>query len=96
MEAVEKEQILVFKKFDEEKRQVNLTNGQEAYFALLAQDLLDLADKYKRDIDEVHKIFFEVSCERDRLIKVLEGQREGRWMLLEDLALKDDPTISSY
>lgn len=50
-----------------------MTNGQEAYFALLAQDLLDLADKYKRDIDEVHKIFFEVSCQRDKLIKVLEG-----------------------
>ncbi|CDW88076.1 UNKNOWN [Stylonychia lemnae] len=97
LDAAESEQILVFKKFGEEKRQVNLTNGQEAFFALLAQDLMEIADNYKRDIDEVHKIFFEVSCDREKLKKVLDGQKiPGRWQILEDLALKDTKTLSSY
>lgn len=39
-----------------------MTEGKEMYFALLAQDLMSIADKYKRDIDDVHKKFFEVSC----------------------------------
>lgn len=73
MEAVEKEGIIVYKKFDEDQRNVALTNGEAAYFALLASDMLELADKYKRDIDEIHKIFFEVSCDREKLIKILEG-----------------------
>jgi len=51
--------------------------------------MLSLAEKYKRDIEEVHKIFFELSCDRDKLIKYLEGQKVERWLLLEDLALRD-------
>jgi len=56
-----------------EKREVKVTTGQEAYFALLSTELLDLAKKYKRNIEDVHKIFFEVSCNRELLIKCLEG-----------------------
>jgi hypothetical protein len=65
----------VYKKHDEEKRQVNVTSGEEAYFALLAADMLDIAEKYKRDVDDIHKIFFEVSCDREKLIKILDGQK---------------------
>ena len=36
MDAVEKEGIVVFKKSDYDKRQVKVSNGEEAYFALLA------------------------------------------------------------
>jgi hypothetical protein len=63
--------------------------------------MLDLADKYRRDVDEVHKIFFEVSCDRDRLVRILEaggssGLGRERWQLLEDLALKDGPEVEAY
>ena len=59
----------MYKKHDEEKRQVNVTSGEEAYFALLAADMLDIAEKYKRDVDDIHKIFFEVSCDRKNSLK---------------------------
>ncbi len=66
---------MVYKKHDEEKRQVNISSPDEAFFALLATDMLDLAEKYKRDVDEMHRMFFEVNCDRDKLIKMLDGQK---------------------
>jgi hypothetical protein len=61
LDAVEKEGILVYKNDSADrdgKRQVKLTNGEEAYFALLAQDMLNLAEKYKRDVEHIHRLFF--------------------------------------
>ena len=52
-----------------------VTEGEVAFFALLASDMLDLAEKYKRDVDDVHRLFFEVSCDREKLIKLLEGSQ---------------------
>jgi hypothetical protein len=55
--------------------------------------MLEIADKYKRDVEEVHKIFFEVSCQKDKLIKVLEGQQNAnnyRWTPLEDISLTNN------
>lgn len=40
--------------------------------------MIELSEKYKRNVDEVHELFFKVSCDRDKLIKVLEGQRVNR------------------
>lgn len=76
---------------------MHITDGEVAFFALLAQDMLDLAEKYKRDVDEVHKLFFEVSCDRDKLVKLLDGQKGvAKWQLIEDLAVKDDPRSDTY
>jgi hypothetical protein len=53
--------------------------------------------KYKRDIDEIHKLFFEVSGDREKLIRLLEGKSGvERWSLLEDMALKDSPDTEAY
>ena len=65
--------IVIYRKDDEDKREVKVTKGEAAYFALLASDMLDLAEKYKRDVDDVHRLFFEVSCDRDKLVKILSG-----------------------
>jgi hypothetical protein len=46
--------------------------AEEALFLLIAQDMLEIAEKYKKDVGAVHKIFYEVSCDRDALIEVLE------------------------
>ena len=35
-----------------------LVEGNEAFFALMAQDMLSIAEKFNKDIDEVHKLFF--------------------------------------
>lgn len=72
-EAFQRENLVVYKKVDYEKREVKASTGEEAYFALLASDMLNLAEKYKRNVEDIHSIFFEVNCERDMLIKCLEG-----------------------
>lgn len=43
---------------DKEGNQVSLDEGKQAFFALLAQDMLQLAEKYSKDIDEVHKLYY--------------------------------------
>jgi hypothetical protein len=97
MDAFAEEGLLVYRRDDEEKRTVEVTNGEVAFFALLAQDMLDLADKYKRDVDDVHRMFFEVSCDRNLLIKLLEGQKGvPKWELIEDLAVKDQASSEAY
>ena len=35
--------------------------------------MLQIASKYKRSIEDVHRIFYEVNCDRERLLKSLEG-----------------------
>ena len=55
----------------ESNKLVPIDQGRDAYFALLAQDMLSLADKFSKDVDEVHKLFFQVSCDRERLVKYL-------------------------
>lgn len=60
-------------------------------FAMIAQDMMMIADKFEKDIDEVHKLFYQLSCNREKLIKYLQGQEKAPvlWTELEDLALKD-------
>ena len=59
-----------------------MTDGEVAFFALLASDMLDLAEKYKRDVDDVHRLFFEVSCDREKLVKLLEGKQSmQKWRM---------------
>ena len=74
-----------------------MTDGEVAFFALLASDMLDLAEKYKRDVDDVHRLFFEVSCDREKLVKLLEGkQNVQKWEQIEDLAVKDGQDSMAY
>jgi len=69
---------------------VTVEHGKEAYFALMAKDMLDLAKKYSKDVDEIHKVFYQVSCNREKLVKHLSGDKNAAlWTELEDLALKE-------
>ena len=77
---------------------VDIETGQEAFYALLAQELLTFAQQYDRDVAEVHKIFYQVSCNRDKLKAVLDNKLEMKvcWTTLEDLALKNEKTNKAY
>jgi hypothetical protein len=57
---------------------------------LIADDMIKLAEKHKKDVGVIHKIFYEVSCDRDALVEVLTDKESQvpRWTTLEDLALK--------
>jgi len=68
----------------------SVEEGKEAFFAMIAQDMLSLSEKFDKDIDEVHKIFYQLSCNRDKLVKFLNGDKVPTlWSELEDLALKE-------
>lgn len=73
---------------NESGSRVPIESGQEAFYALLAQEMLELSQKYDRDAMEVHKVFYEVSCNMKALREFLEGNQVCRWTPLEDLALK--------
>jgi hypothetical protein len=78
---------------------IELVTGQEAYFALLAQDMLAIATHFSVGVQEVHKIFYEVNCNRENLLKVLadkEGHQVKRWQTLEDLALRHSEDTLSF
>jgi len=95
-EAVKDAGIIVMTHENGQKREINCATGEEAFFALLAHDMIALGEKYKKDVDEVHKMFFEVNCDRNALIKRLEGEQVTQWTVLEDLALQDKPENQSY
>jgi hypothetical protein len=50
-----------------------------------------LAKKHKRDVGEVHQLFYKVNCDRLALVELLEGGSHTActWEVLEDLALRD-------
>lgn len=97
LEKIVKEtKIAIIKKNDEEKKTIKIKSGDEAFYALISTDMIQIAEKYKRDVDDVHKIFYQVSGDRDKLIKVLEGQNGHKWELIEDLALKESPESLTF
>jgi len=86
-------------------KRVDISTGHEAYFALLAEDMFNIANSYSRPMGDVHNIFYEVSCNRDKLIQVLDAQKKDskvdpatipRWQTLEDLALRHTEDTPSF
>ena len=88
---------------DRETQEVrDITRGEEAYFALLAKDMMRLGNQYGCDVNDVHRIFYEVSCDRDSLVKVLKAKQKGvdsgviQWNTLEDLAIRQSEDNKAY
>ena len=94
LSMVESKGIVVTDKETGDK--VPISSGKEAYYALLAQDMLNFAQDYDRDVAEIHKIFYQVSCNRDKLRLFLQGKEVKVWTTLEDLALKNDKNNRAY
>ena len=52
--------------------------------------MMIIARKYSKEVEEVHKIYYSASCDQDKLIKHLNGEKDVvLWTELEDLALRD-------
>jgi hypothetical protein len=60
--------------------------------------MFKIAQRFEKDVQEVHKIFYEVSCNRDNLIKVLNDDENdvAQWKTLEDLALRHSEDTPSF
>lgn len=66
----------------DDQRKVEIVTGEQAFFALIAHDMIELSKRYRKDVDELHKIFYTISCDREKLIKWLEGKKVDKWDLL--------------
>ncbi len=67
---------------------MEVNEGNTALFALLSNELNKLSIKYKKDIEELMNSFFNVNCNREKMIKFLEGCKDVKlWTPLEDIAI---------
>ena len=49
---------------------------RDAFFSLMAIKMLNLSQKYSRKLEDLHDMFYTVSCDWDRLEKVLQDSNE--------------------
>ena len=54
---------------DQEIEEVSLDSmtGRDAFFALMAIKMMNLSQQYGRKLDDLHDLFYSVSCDWDRL-----------------------------
>ena len=93
LDMVESQGIVVTSKETGDK--VEIDRGQEAFYALLANEMNNIAAEKEMDIAEVHRIFYQVSCKRDKLRDAIDGKIRV-WTTLEDLALKNDRQSKAF
>lgn len=48
--------------------------GTEAFFALMGMKMMKLAKKYTKSLEEIHSMFYMVSCDFELLEQILEAQ----------------------
>ena len=82
-------------------------SGKDALFALIAIRMMKLSQKYNKKLDELHYLFYTVSCDWEQLEALLKEQKEEsaeldspsntvQWTLLEDLAAQDDKNSEPF
>jgi hypothetical protein len=81
--------------------------GQDAMFALIGIRMMKLSQKYNKKLDEMHHLFYSVSCDWDSLEALLQEQQTEsmefespsttiQWTVLEDLAVRDTEESEAY
>lgn len=51
-------------------------NTRDAFFSLMAIKMMNLSQRYNRKLEDLHDMFYTVSCDWTRLEKVLKDQAE--------------------
>lgn len=70
--------------------------AKDHFFEKLSRDLRDLAKEYGKEMDEMHMLFMEVSCDLGELRNLLKGEKAPKWSMLEDLAIQSEPESVEY
>jgi len=50
--------------------------GRDAFFALMGIKMVKLSKQYKKTLEELHDLFYSVSCDWGRLDFILNAQKE--------------------
>lgn len=74
---------------------VKMTN-EEGTFNRLLSELDAMSQQYGVHIEEIHKIFTDVSCSKSKLVEILQGNSFTKWNELEDLALQRGTESREY
>jgi hypothetical protein len=69
---------------------------KDHFFEGLSNSLRDLAKEYSKEMDEMHMLFMEVSCDLGELRSLLKGQKAPKWSMLEDLAIQSEPDSMEF
>ena len=69
---------------------------REAFFSAMAVRMMQLSKKYNRKLEDLHDIFYTVSCDFERLEQVLQQVDGLTWTVLEDLAVRDERDSEAY
>lgn len=69
---------------------------KDNFFEDLSVSLRDLAKEYSKEMDEMHMLFMEVSCDLGELRSLLKGQKAPKWSMLEDLAIQSEPESMEF
>lgn len=86
-----KRTIKAKRKMEEQKK------NKGEFYRKLSKELHKLARQYSKDMDVVHMIFMEVSCDLEALKRVLSGEAQKiKWSMLEDLAIQSDHGSVEY
>ena len=68
-------------------------------FAIMAQDMANIAEAAGWTVQKVHQVFYEVSCDREKLLKLVKDENDAsvkRWKTLEDLALRKNADSAAF
>ena len=92
---IECKKLVVANKLTHEPVEIN--TGKKAFFALLQNDLSNLADSYNAEIEDVYKTFYQVSCDREKLVVILKtAYREERRLFREKQLEKQNNNKESH
>ena len=72
-------------------QKVPVEKSKDQFFEELSVILRDLAKEYDKDMDEMHMLFMEVSCDLGELKNMLKGMKAPKWNMLEDIAIQSEP-----
>ena len=77
--------------------------GKEAFFALIGIKMMALSQKYNRKLEELHGLFYTVSCDWKQLELLLQADENApeqtnnlQWGVLEDLAVRDEMNSEAF
>ena len=77
-------------------KKVPVQRSKEQFFEGLSKGLRDLAKEYGKEMDEMHMLFMEVSCDLGELRNLLKGEKAPKWSMLEDLAIQSEPDSAEF
>jgi hypothetical protein len=94
-------QITIHRDYTKNERCVQSRTGQnkqkeQQFFEKLSKELRELAKKYGKEMDELHMLFMEVSWDINELKNLLQGEKPGKWSMLEDLAIQSEPDSMEF